>query len=229
MKRINPDTGELFKRQDKRPLGDKQDGKLFWQYAGKVRQRDGFNMEHWVTPERYEEKNERTKVTRHRREIKFNPKIHKKRKNPKTGKYFVRGDIENGKYFLQYKYIVIKSTGYCQESWGSKDVYHAHVLSVLAAQIKYRAEAKKLDFDLDRDYLLSIFPKDFKCPILGIDIFWGSRQAHTNPSLDRIDNSKGYIKGNVIWISYRANRIKSDSTLEELNKITDFYNNLATK
>lgn len=40
-------------------------------------------------------------------------------------------------------------------------------------------------------------------------------------SLDRIDSSKGYIKGNVWVISLRANRIKNDSTPDELRLIAD--------
>lgn len=34
-------------------------------------------------------------------------------------------------------------------------------------------------------------------------------------SLDRIDPRKGYVKGNVWIISYRANLIKNDGTAEE--------------
>jgi hypothetical protein len=37
-----------------------------------------------------------------------------------------------------------------------------------------------------------------------------------SPTLDRIDNSKGYIVGNVWVISMRANRLKSDATVDEL-------------
>ena len=33
---------------------------------------------------------------------------------------------------------------------------------------------------------------------------------------------KGYVKGNVHWISRRANRIKSDATVEELEKIISY-------
>jgi hypothetical protein len=41
----------------------------------------------------------------------------------------------------------------------------------------------------------------------------------TRPSLDRIDNNKGHVKGNVRMISYRANVLKSDATVEELTLV----------
>lgn len=34
--------------------------------------------------------------------------------------------------------------------------------------------------------------------------------------LDRVDSSKGYIPGNIVWKSRKAYRIKSDCTREEL-------------
>jgi hypothetical protein len=37
-----------------------------------------------------------------------------------------------------------------------------------------------------------------------------------SPSLDRIDNNKGYIKGNVEVISWKANIMKSNASPEEL-------------
>lgn len=38
-------------------------------------------------------------------------------------------------------------------------------------------------------------------------------------SLDRIDNTKGYVPGNIAVISWRANGLKSDASLEELEKL----------
>lgn len=55
------------------------------------------------------------------------------------------------------------------------------------------------------------------CPLLGVKITTGSRQVKTNsPTLDRKDSTKGYTPDNIWVISWRANRIKSDSTLEEM-------------
>jgi hypothetical protein len=58
------------------------------------------------------------------------------------------------------------------------------------------------------------------CPWLGIPLRLSSRRFDDNsPSLDRIDNRLGYVPGNVIIISLRANRIKSDATAEEVLKV----------
>ncbi len=41
-------------------------------------------------------------------------------------------------------------------------------------------------------------------------------------SLIRLVPSKGYVKGNVRWISRRANRIKSDASIDEIKKILKY-------
>ena len=61
------------------------------------------------------------------------------------------------------------------------------------------------------------------CPILGIPLEMGTRlRKDGSPSLDRVDTSKGYIKGNVEVISWRANRLKSDASLSEVKAIYDY-------
>ena len=59
------------------------------------------------------------------------------------------------------------------------------------------------------------------CPVLGITMTRGSgRHIDSSPSLDRIIPELGYVPGNVAVISWRANRIKSDASAEELQKIS---------
>lgn len=61
------------------------------------------------------------------------------------------------------------------------------------------------------------------CPILGIELnYSASYRSDDSPSFDRIDSSKGYVKGNVVIMSWRANRIKNDGTAEEHQRIADF-------
>ena len=66
-----------------------------------------------------------------------------------------------------------------------------------------------------------IYPLDGICPVLGVFMNWGIKQSEyaNSPSLDRFDPSKGYIKENVSWISMRANAIKRDASVEEVEKI----------
>jgi hypothetical protein len=54
------------------------------------------------------------------------------------------------------------------------------------------------------------------CPVLGCKLKLGyGKKLYSSPSIDRIDNSKGYIKGNVRVISHRANQLKSNMSVEE--------------
>jgi hypothetical protein len=88
-----------------------------------------------------------------------------------------------------------------------------------------RKRAKKNNLEID------ITPFDIPeipelCPVLGIKITRNIKENSKNhgpsdnsPSLDRIDTSLGYIKSNIRIISNRANRIKSDSSFEEIEKI----------
>lgn len=58
------------------------------------------------------------------------------------------------------------------------------------------------------------------CPVFKTPLVFGDRgMTDDSPSIDRIDNAKGYEKGNVWVISYHANRLKSDASLKELETL----------
>ena len=64
------------------------------------------------------------------------------------------------------------------------------------------------------------------CPILGIKLRKNIGGMKDNSvSIDRINNRRGYTPDNIVVVSLRANRLKSDASLDELKKITKFYSN----
>lgn len=76
-----------------------------------------------------------------------------------------------------------------------------------------RAKERGFEFNLTETDL--VIPD--VCPVLGLVLKVSTGNAKPNsPALDRIDNTKGYVKGNVRVISNRANSLKSDATKEEL-------------
>jgi len=66
------------------------------------------------------------------------------------------------------------------------------------------------------------------CPVLGMRLRSrkGGVPRANSPSLDRIDPDKGYVKGNVIVVSWLANRIKSDATPDQILAVGRFYKKL---
>lgn len=95
---------------------------------------------------------------------------------------------------------------------------------------RWRSAANGLEFSLSNgDLVIPSF-----CPILGIPLKSTVGRGRTctqeerdrRPSIDRIDNSRGYTADNVIVVSYRANRLKSDASVEELELLARFYRRL---
>lgn len=64
------------------------------------------------------------------------------------------------------------------------------------------------------------------CPVLGIALarrLGRKGGCDQSPSLDRIVPELGYVPSNIVVVSRRANRIKNDATIEELEAVADFY------
>lgn len=81
--------------------------------------------------------------------------------------------------------------------------------------IKRGAKKRNLEFDVTIEYLYDLYIlQNKKCALSGVDISLhrnysqGFRSAQ-NASLDRIDNTKGYIVENLQWVHKDINMIKN--------------------
>lgn len=95
-------------------------------------------------------------------------------------------------------------------------------LKKFVSSIKSRANAIDVPFDLDVEYLLSVLTKqEYKCHYTDrtldftLETYSRNYPHREYPSLDRITPSKGYVKGNVVWVLYYINRMKNDLSDDE--------------
>lgn len=92
-------------------------------------------------------------------------------------------------------------------------------IQYLINQVKYRSKKRGLDFDLT----LSDLEVPEVCPILGIPLEHSEGgRTDSSYSLDRVDNSKGYVKGNVRVISFGANMRKGDLTIAQVSDLLSY-------
>jgi hypothetical protein len=103
----------------------------------------------------------------------------------------------------------------CQRISGRKHHYsnHGHKAMILK-NARNRAKAKGIPFTITEEDI--VIPE--VCPVLGIPLERGDQKdfAYNSPSLDRIVPELGYVPGNVIVMSNKANRMKSDGTKEDI-------------
>lgn len=92
-----------------------------------------------------------------------------------------------------------------------------HPEKYLLQHARSRAKLRSLPINIE---LIDIVIPD-KCPVLNMPFEYGTEYGM---SLDRIDSSKGYIKGNIQVISKKANVMKNNATIEELRNFVIWAN-----
>ena len=142
-----------------------------------------------------------------------NRKINKKYYKEYNKNYAIknRETIRNNQR-KRYKENPAKTTEYKKEYYIKNREY------LLFLKAKTRARKHSRDFNIE----LSDIILTSSCPVLLTPYDLTGKNRWLSPSLDRIDNSKGYVKNNVMVISYRANSLKKDGTIEEFKKILSF-------
>lgn len=114
-----------------------------------------------------------------------------------------------------------RATPESRKRWGEhqKKADDLNIARYLLRQARKRAIRKGLE--------CTIVPSDIHvpdvCPIFGVPMVKNRGRWQNNSfSLDRVDSSKGYVKGNVRVISWWANNLKSNMTIEQVDRLLKY-------
>ena len=98
---------------------------------------------------------------------------------------------------------------------------------------RIRKNKDQIPCNLSDNYLVNTwYEQDGKCFYTDEPLILGLGNGRNSwcPSIDRMDNSVGYLEGNVIICGNRINSIKTDLTLEELQKwMPDWHRRIQDK
>ena len=93
----------------------------------------------------------------------------------------------------------------------------------LLLELGRNAKKRGHEFNLTREDF-AVLPTH--CPVLGVELDYSGSGKPNAASIDRSDSTRGYVRGNVVIMSRRANTLKNDATAEELQKVLDYLRSL---
>lgn len=115
----------------------------------------------------------------------------------------------------QYQDIKRFSTAVCcskTSKYGSARWGYRHITGEYMRSLHNSAMKRGLEYNITAEYLFEVWNKqDGLCVYTGLPLKIGKGEA----SVDRIDPSKGYVRGNVQWVVTKVNYMKWDSTEDE--------------
>lgn len=103
-------------------------------------------------------------------------------------------------------------------AWLEKD---ESTICSIAHGAKARSKALGVPCDIDPNYCIELFKaQQSRCHWTGAEfILKGPPRHPLKPSLDRIEPSLGYTKGNVVWATNFANRARSDLPADQFRDV----------
>lgn len=141
----------------------------------------------------------------------------------KDGLQYRCKDCDNKYQAIRRKENYLEHREYDKKYQANKRKNFDYRLQMLINASKQRAKLKNREHSITVDDIKAIYPADGCCPIFGMKLEFNNAGFRENsPSIDRIDSSKGYTTDNIQIISWKANRIKSYATVEELEIIVAY-------
>ncbi len=87
-------------------------------------------------------------------------------------------------------------------------------------QIRFGALARSKQFSLDitPEYIEKITPASGVCPVTRLPLTFGTGES-TDWSVDRANNDRGYVRGNILIMSQAANAAKGNKSLDDIQRL----------
>ena len=126
--------------------------------------------------------------------------------NPEYQKIYIRQHYPNNKDYYKQKAKLRKDSLSLNQK--------------LFEQIRQRCKKSNILFTLNPEDI--VIPEC--CPVFKTK--FDQKDTYKRASVDRIDPDKGYTKENIRVISYRANWLKSNATLKEIESLYNFMKTL---
>ena len=115
-----------------------------------------------------------------------------------------------------------KSCGCLLKRQGKNNPRYSGVGSITGSYVNNISMAAKhagKEWNVSKEYLSNLYEtQNHACVLSGLQIGFGdSRRMYikTTASLDRIDNSKGYIEGNLQWLHKEINKMRGKLPISE--------------
>jgi hypothetical protein len=133
--------------------------------------------------------------------------------------------LKRSKYFVCYQRNLRKSSEHKKRDNSYRKAYastFSGTVTNLLCGAKDRAKIRKLQINLDRKWVEERLAP-LKCEVTGIDLVLTRQSGYSHspfrPSIDRIDNTKGYTKDNCRIVCVIYNKAKSDYNDEDVIKM----------
>lgn len=118
----------------------------------------------------------------------------------------------------------------CKKCTHKKLMTRKHIMDQLWNVLNHGAKRRSIPVEITKDDMLEQFNKQNQlCALTGIKLeIYLERDLYTSTtaSLDRIDNTKGYLKDNIQWVHKKINALKNDFEQSEFlnwcKLITDY-------
>ena len=123
--------------------------------------------------------------------------------------------IDNKENTKKYQHLYRENNQELKDK--KKEYYNNNLPQQLLSFARRRSLKNNIEFSITKQDIINIFPKNNCCPIFKTKFTVGNKiHCPKSATLDKIDNSKGYTPNNIHIISYKANQIKNNATLNEI-------------